>query len=62
MRADLTVNASQFAAAIASAERAAQSGKLWPALLLYLKAKEIYPFSSIANDEITNLAKIIINR
>lgn len=60
MRADLTVNASQFAAAIANAERASQSGKLWPALLLYLKAKEIYPFSSIANDEITNLAKKII--
>lgn len=60
MRSDLTVNASQFASAIASAERAVQSGKLWPALLLYLKAKEIYPFSSIANDEITRLAKKII--
>lgn len=60
MRSDLTVNASQFASAIASAERAVQSGKLWPALLLYLKAKEIYPFSSIANVEITRLAKKII--
>ena len=60
MRADLTVNASQFASAIANAERAAQSGKLWPALLLYIKAKEIYPFSSIANDEISKLAKKIV--
>lgn len=60
MRADLTVNASQFASAIANAERAAQSGKLWPALLLYIKAREIYPFSSIANDEISKLAKKII--
>ena len=60
MRADLTVNASQFVSTIASAERTVQSGKLWPALLLYLKAKEIYPFPSIANDEIANLAKKII--
>ncbi len=60
MRSDLTVNASQFASAIANAERAAQSGKLWPALLLYIKAKEIYPFSTIANDEITIIAKKLL--
>ncbi len=60
MRSDLTVNASQFASVIAGAEREAQAGRLWPALLLYIKAKEIYPFSSIANDEISNLAKKIV--
>lgn len=62
MRSDLTVNASQFASAIANAERGAQSGNMWSELLLYIKAKEIYPFSFIANDEITNLSGKILGK
>jgi len=47
---------------ITNAERGAQSGNMWSELLLYIKAKEFYPFSSIANDEITNLSGKILGK
>lgn len=62
IRADLTVKASAFAAAIAKANEAKTSGDNWAALLAYINAKDIYPMSSIANDEIAKLAKQILNK
>jgi len=60
LRSDLTIKASTFAAAIAKAEEANASGDKWAALLAYLSAKEIYPMSSFANDEISKLATEIL--
>ena len=60
LRADLTLKASNFAAAIALAEDAKNKGNDWIALLEYLKARKIYPMSSIANDEIIALANKIL--
>lgn len=60
IRADLTVKSSSFAAAISKAEEASINGDKWAALLAYLKARDIYPMSSIANDEITKLANQIL--
>ena len=62
IRADLTVKASAFAAAIAKAEESASNGDKWAALLAYLKAKDIYPMSSIANDEIAKLSSLILTK
>ena len=60
LRADLTLKASKFAAAIALAEDAKNKGNNWIALLEYLKARKIYPMSTIANDEIVALANRIL--
>lgn len=60
LRADLTLKASKFAAAIALAEDAKNKGNNWIALLEYLKARKIYPMSTIANDEIVALANKIL--
>lgn len=60
IRADLTVKSSSFAAAISKAEEASINGDKWAALLAYLKARDIYPMSSIANAEITKRANQIL--
>lgn len=60
IRADLTVKSSSFAAAISKADEASIDGDKWAALLAYLKARDIYPMSSIANDEITKHANQIL--
>ena len=62
IRADLTIKASSFAAAISKAEEAAANGDDWAALLAYLKAKDIYPMSTFANDEISELANQILEK
>lgn len=60
LRADLTVKASSFAAAISKAEESAANGDKWMALLGYLRAKDIYPMSTFANDEISKLSNEIL--
>lgn len=62
IRADLTIKASSFAAAISKAEESAANGDNWVALLAYLKAKDIYPMSSFANDEISKLSNKILEK
>lgn len=62
IRADLTIKASSFAAAISKAEEAAANGDDWAALLAYLKAKDIYPMSTFANDEISELSNKILEK
>lgn len=62
IRSDLTLKASMFASAISKAEEANTSGDKWLALLSYLRAKEIYPMSLFANDEITKLATEILEK
>nr|DAH48342.1 MAG TPA: hypothetical protein [Caudoviricetes sp.] len=62
IRADLTIRVSAFAAAMAKAEEALESGDKWTALLAYLKAKDIYPMSSIADSEISKLANQILDK
>ena len=62
IRADLTIRVSAFAAAMAKAEEALESGDKWTALLAYLKAKDIYPMSLIADSEISKLANQILDK
>lgn len=62
IRADLTIKASSFAAAISKAEESAANGDDWAALLAYLKAKDIYPMSTFANDEISELSNKILEK
>lgn len=60
MRSDLTLRASNFAAAISKAEESLQNGDKWEALLGFIRAKQIYPMSSFANDKIAGLAEEIL--
>ena len=60
MRSDLTLKASNFAAAISKAEESLQNGDKWEALLGFIRAKQIYPMSSFANDKIAGLAEEIL--
>ena len=59
---EITFAQAAFAAAIAKANEAKALGDDWAALLAYINARDIYPMSSIANDEISKLAKQILNK
>ncbi|MDY6069719.1 MAG: hypothetical protein SPI34_08375 [Opitutales bacterium] len=52
----------RFAAAIAKANEANASGDDSVSFLACLNTRDIYPMSSIANDEISKLAKQILNK
>ncbi len=61
LRSDFTLKASTLASTISSAEEALSKGEKWVALLKFMDAKNIYPMSTLANEQITSLAEQILN-
>lgn len=62
LRSELTVRASRFASVISSAESSAREGNKWVALMEYIRARQIYPMSSFANEEISKIAEEILSK
>ncbi len=60
MRSDFAVKVTDFGQAIAEAEQATQQGDRWKALICYLRAREIYPMSTLATEEIPQCAETIL--
>lgn len=60
LRSDLTVKASSLATALYTAEESKAKGDTWIALINYIRAYKIYPMSTISNDNISVLAKKIL--
>lgn len=61
LRSDFTIKASLLASVLNQASEADASGDKWAALLNYVKASKIYPMSTIANDNISQLANQILS-
>ncbi len=62
MRSDFAVKVPNFGQAIAEAEAAVRQGDRWKAMICYLRAKEMYPMSSFASDEIPVCAEAVLIR